>query len=102
MYADIPKRLTVDGTTISNSLTISHIFSNYFSLNANKIMLNISFSRKHISNFLKNRSNISFFVSPTEKTEIRNFISSLYSNKSVEPYSIPTKVLKLLKNDISS
>ena len=64
--------------------------------------LNISFSHKHSSYFLKNRSNVSFFVSPTEKTKIEVIISSLDYNKSVGPNSIPTKVLKLLKNDISS
>ena len=61
--------------------------------------LNILFSHKHYSDFLKNRSNI---VSPTDKTDIENVISSLDSNKSVGPNSIPTKILKLLKNDISS
>ena len=58
--------------------------------------------RKEFSDFLKNRSNISFFVSPMDKTEIENVISSLLSNKSVGCNSIPTKILKLLKNDISS
>ena len=100
--ADIPKSLTVDGTTISNPMAISKIFDHYFSSVANKMKLNILFSHKHFSDFLKNRSDISFFVSPTDKTEIENVISSLDSNKSVEPNSIPTKVLKLLKNDISS
>ena len=60
------------------------------------------FSHKHFSKFLENRSNISFSVSYTEKTEIKNTISSLNSNKSVGPNSIPTIVLKLLKNNISS
>ena len=64
--------------------------------------LNISFSHKHFPDFLKNRSNISFFVSLTDKTEIENVISSLDSHKSVGPNSIPTKILKLLKNNISS
>ena len=41
-------------------------------------------------------------MSPTDKSEIENIISSLDSNKSVGPNSIPTKILKLLKNDISS
>ena len=63
---------------------------------------NISFSHKHFLGFLKNRSNITFFVSPTDKTEIKNVISSLFSNKENRPSSIPTKILKLLKNDISS
>ena len=64
--------------------------------------LNISFSLKHFSDFLKNRSNISIFISLTDKTEIENIISLLDSNKSAGLNSIPTKVLKVLKNDISS
>ena len=100
--ADIPKSLSVDGATISNPFAISNIFNSYFSSIAGKTKLNISFSHKHFSDFLKNRSNIFFFVKATDKTEIMNIISSLDSNKSVGPNSIPTKVLKLLKNGISS
>ena len=100
--AEIPETLSVDGTTISNPMEISNIFNNYFSSIATKTKLNISFSHKHFSDFFKNRSNISFFVSPTDKTEIEDVISSLDSNKSVGPNSIPTKILKLLKDDISS
>ena len=43
-----------------------------------------------------------FFVSATDKTVVENVISSLDPNKSVEPNSIATKILKLHKNDISS
>ena len=100
--AEIPETLSVDGTTISNPMEISNIFNNYFSSIATKTKLNISFSHKHFSDFFKNRSNISFFVSPTDKTEIEDVISSLDSNNSVGPNSIPTKILKLLKDDISS
>ena len=42
-----------------------------------------------------------FFVSPTDRDEIALIISSLDSTKSVGPNIIPTKILKLLKNDIS-
>ena len=94
--ADIPKTFIVDGTTISNPMEISNIFNNYFSSIASKTKLNISFSHKKFSDLLKNRSNISFFVSPTDTTEIENVISSSDSNKSVGPNSIPTKILKLL------
>ena len=100
--ADIPQTLTVDGTTIPNPLEISNIFNNYFSSIVSETKFNISLSHKHFSDFLKNRSNISFFVSPKDKTEIENFISSFDSNKLVGHNSIPTKILKLLKNDISS
>ena len=52
--------------------------------------------------FLKIDLVFSFFISPTDKSEIENIISSLDSNKLVEPNSIPIKILKLLKNDFFS
>ena len=91
--AEISKTPTVDGTTISNPMEISNIFNNYFSSITTKTKLNISFSHRHFSGFFKNRSNISFLVSPTDKTEIENVISSLDSNKSVGPNSICTKIV---------
>ena len=42
-----------------------------------------------------------FFLSPNNKSEIQNMIFSFDSNKSVGPNTIPIKILKLLKNDIS-
>ena len=40
-------------------------------------------------------------MTPTDKNEISLTISSLDSHKSSGPNSIPVKILKLLKNDIS-
>ena len=48
-----------------------------------------------------NSSN-SFLLSPTNKNKISSIISSLNPNKSVGLNSIPTKILKLLKDEISS
>ena len=53
-----------------------------------KPSLTFNFQIKTFSGFLKHRSNISFFASPIGKTEIKNAISSLDSNKSVESNSI--------------
>ena len=39
---------------------------------------------------------------PTDKTEIKNIILSLDPLKSIGPNSIPTKILKLLSNEIST
>ena len=55
---------------------------------------NLKFFKNDVS--IRTLDYISIFVSPTDKTEIENIISSLDSNKSVGPNSIPTKVLKLL------
>ena len=43
----------------------------------------------------------SFFVSPTDSTEISNLISRLKNGKSSRPNSIPTVVLKHLNSEIS-
>ena len=42
-----------------------------------------------------------FFLSTTDKEEIKLICSSLDISKATGPYSIPTKVLKLIKNSIS-
>ena len=91
-----------NGWTITNKVEISNIFNDYFARIAEKTKENINPSHKHFSDFLKNRTQNSFFLRPTNKSEIQNMISSLDSNKSVGPNSIPTKILKLLKNDIFS
>ena len=93
------KSITVYGTTISNPMETSNMFNNYFSSIASSMF---HFHINIFSDFLKNRSNISLFVSTTDKTEIESVISSLDSNKSVGPNSIPTKILKLLKSNVPS
>ena len=54
------------------------------------------------SDYLINKSNVSFFLSPTDKVVIMNAISSLDPNVSVGPNIILIKILKLLENDITS
>ena len=73
----------------------SHILSTTIFSIATKTKLSISFSHKHFSDFLKNRSNISFLVSPTDKTEIEDVISSLDSNKSVDISSQQSEMFKI-------
>ena len=79
-------------------MAISNIFNNYFSSIANTSKLYFFHFRINIFQiFLKINLIFHFFVSLTNKTEIENVISSLDSNKSVGPNSIPTKVLNNLK-----
>ena len=101
-HSNIPKILVSNNTTSAEPIEIANIFNNFFTSVAAKTKESIKYSHKHFSNFLKNRSDDSFFLSPTDKYEIINIISSLDPNKSTGPNSIPTKILKLLKNDISA
>ena len=100
--SNIPKILVSNNTASAEPIEIVNIFNNFFTSIAAKTKESIKYSHKHFSNFLKNRSDDSFFLSPTDKYEIINIISSLDPMKSTGPNSIPTKILKLLKNDISA
>ena len=51
--------------------------------------------------YLKHQYNISIFIQPTDGAEIANIISSLNINKASGPFSIPNKILILLKQAIS-
>ena len=54
------------------------------------------------TNFLPDININSFFVKPIDKTDIQSITLSLNPLKAVGPNSIPTKILKLLTNNISS
>ena len=100
--SDFSKCFSSNGFSFTNQVEISNIFNDYFASIAEKTKVNINYSNKNFSDFLKDKNQNSFFLSPTNKYEIQNVISSLNSNKSVGPNSIPTRILKLLKNDIST
>ena len=60
----------------------------------------IPFSYKSFPDYLPSTSEHSFFISPCTKEEISDIISTLNNSKSVGPNSIPTRILKTLKNEI--
>ena len=70
LSSDIPKSLSYNGLTITKKEEILNIFNNYFATIAEKTKENINPSLKHFSDFLKNRTQNSFFLSPTNKSEI--------------------------------
>ena len=99
---DISKILNVNDSTITNPVEIANVFNNYFSSIASQTKVNIKYSHKHFFRLSEKKSSkFFFFLNPTDKDKIALIISSLDSTKSVGPNSIPTKLVKLLKNDIS-
>ena len=87
--------------TISDPTAMSNVFNNYFTSIAEKTKSNIIFLPKHYTDYLSNANTKTFFLTPTDQNEISFIISSLDSHESSGPNSIPVKILKLLKNDIS-
>ena len=52
--SEIPKILITNDSTITNPVVIANVFNNYFSSIASQTKLNIKYSHKHFSDFLKN------------------------------------------------
>ena len=59
--SDIPKILYANDSTITNPVEIANVFNNYFSSIASQTKVNIKYSHKQFSHFLKNRAQNSFF-----------------------------------------
>ena len=96
----IPHSVEFSNRTIAEPTTMNNVFINYSTSIAEKTKSNIKFSPKHYTDYLSS-TNTNTFLTPTDKNEIAFIISSLDSHKSSGPNSIPVKILKLLKNDIS-
>ena len=81
--------------TVTNPTDIANKLHNYFSLIAKKVEDKlITFD---YSNYVKNRSEQSFFLRPANAKEALFEMKNLKSNKSTGPSSIPTKFLKFFK-----
>ena len=95
----IPHSNEFNNRTITDPTAMSNVFNNCVISIAQKTKSNIKLSPKH-TDCLFNTNRNTFFLTPTDKNKISFIISSLDSHKS-DPNSIPVKILKLLKNDIS-
>ena len=80
---------------------MSNVFNNYFTCIAKKTNSNIKFPPKNYTDYLSHTNTNTFFLTPTDKNKIPFIISSLDLHKSSSPNSIPVKILKLLKYDVS-
>ena len=96
-----PTAITVNNETITNPSDITNAFNNYFAKVAIDIQCSIRFSKKKYYDYLPLLNIESFFLAPTDSTEVSTFIFSLNQSKSDGPNSIPIKILKLLNKDIS-
>ena len=98
----VPSTITEDNISLTNPKDIADAFNNYFSNVATGIKSPIKYSKSKFFDFLLEIDINSFFINPTDKTEIKNIILSLDTLRSIGSNSIQTKIIKLLSNDIST
>ena len=84
-----PALLTYQNENIDNLERLTNIFNNYFSTIGEKTQAKIKHSHKNYTDYLTNEIPESFFLSPTNKEEIKIIPFSLDNSKSTGPYSIP-------------
>ena len=96
-----PTLFTFQNETINNPKRITNIFNNYISTIGKKTQAKMKCSHKNYTDCLINENLTSFFFQQQTKKKLNLILLSLDISKASGPYSIPTKVLGLLKNDIS-
>ena len=89
--------LTHKSAAVTDPQCIANIFNDYFSSIAEKTKANIKFSNKSFQYFLHHTNEKSLFITSADAHKVNLIISSLNSNKSTGPHSLPTEILKLLK-----
>ena len=97
----VPSAFIENDITLTKLKDIVNAFNKYVINISNSIQSTIKFSRNKFHGFLPDVEIKSFFIKPADKIEIKNIILSLNPLKAVGPNSIPTRILKLLSNDIS-
>ena len=93
--------LNIDNETITDDLTISNHFNNFFTSVAKNLVNKIPKTPKSFHSYLKSSNENSFFLSPTTKEDIEDILSTLKTNKIAGPGSVPTRILKDFKKCLS-
>ena len=87
-----------EGKPITNPKNIAEHFNKFFIEIGTNIQNKISPTKKYYTDYLLNPSKETFLITPTTDEEISHIISGLNIRKSTGPNSIPTKVMKQIKD----
>ena len=96
-----PNLLNFNNELTSDPLKIANVFNNYFSSIGEKNLNQKQGSQIKITLTTVMLKTLILFLLHLQTMKVISIISSLIDNKSSGPNSIPTRVLTLLKKDIS-
>ena len=95
--------ISKNGKITTDPSEITEHFNDYFSTVASNILNKRKYNgNKHFNQYLKNANASSFFISPTNETEIKSIINSFDTKKSNGPNSIPNCIIKGIKEIIAA
>ena len=96
-----PNAIMIDKTICTDSKQIANKFNVYFSTIAAKLQGKVYHAGHDFTKYLTDRNEKSFFIRPTDETEIIQIINNLNINKANGPYSIPKELIHLIKEIIA-
>lgn len=98
----MPSKLIINEHEITNHKVIADQFTDkFFSKIGKNLASAVPKPNLAFDYYLDKPQASSFFLSPTNSTEIENLIMSLSSTKACGPFSISTSLLKTLKSVLS-
>ena len=98
---DIPNITSLEDHTVTDPQTIAYTFNSFFCSVAAEVESEVPLSYKRFFEYLPPPNQDSFFIWLCTKEEIIEIISYFTPKKSAGPNSIPTKIPRLLTDDIS-
>ena len=93
--------IIADDNTITDPIEIAQNFNNFVTSIGTNFQKKIPPTKENFTDYLKKPNSENFIIAPTTSDEISDLIHNLKSSKSVVPYSIPTKIMKISKEIIS-
>ena len=97
-----PSNIFDNGRSLTEPKEIDNAFAKYFVNVATDIQSSVRYSKNNFHDILLPINRNSFFLNSMNEIEVKNMILSLNLSKAIGPSIIPTKILKLLINDVSS
>ena len=89
--------IIADDNTITDPIEIAENLNNFFTSVGTNLQKKIPPTKKTSKDYLKKPNSENFIIAPTTSDECSDLIHNLKSRKSVGPYSIPTKIMKISK-----
>ena len=94
-------QISVDGKDLKETKQIANAFNNFFVNAANTVNKDIPLTFKSPNDYLKIPIPNHYFYIRSQNLKLRTLLTLLNSSKASGPFSIPTKLLKLLRSIVS-
>ena len=96
------QKLIVEGKTLTDDKDIADGINNYFCTIGSKISYKIKSPGGHFTDYLKNKINNTFFISPVVEAEVSRELAKLNPKKAFGPDNITIKIVTSCASQLSA